>query len=181
MNGKQILIVAMSLLTLASTSCTKEEEENPKCDWFPAEKNNTYTRKAANNTATYSSAATANSVNFDGLVFQTTDCENISLSVNGRQRIPAWKRYVGTAKLFDDAAGDVTYLSYQSDTARTLDLNGFTYNEARNGYVRWKHQSGFPNGEVSYWFSENIGILALYNTYRQHIDSPTIYTTYELQ
>jgi hypothetical protein len=179
MNVKHILIVAVSLLALTS-SCTKEDEDKTSCEWFPADKNNTY-KKTAKDTSTYNSAATDNSVNFDGIVFQSEDCESISISVNGGQRIPAWKRYVGTAKLFDDAAGDVTYLAYQSDTAHTLDLNGFTYNEARNGYVRWKHRTGFPNGEVSYWFGENIGILALYNTYRQHADSPTIYTTYELR
>jgi hypothetical protein len=180
MTRKQTLIVAISLLTLTALSCNKDDEET-KCQWFPASSDTVYTKNAKDGSYKYNTNPTSNSVNFDGILFQSADCENITVSINGGPAIPAWNKNLGTAKLFDEPVNDMVYNTWQSGATQPITLNGFTYPSARNGVILWKHKSGLPNGEINFFFSDNIGILSVNTIYRPDpVDSPIIYTSYQL-
>lgn len=187
MSGKRILIAAISLLTLIFWSCNKEDEET-MCQWFPAQMDSVYTNmfkditpsKTIEDTVNYNTQPTNNSINFDGVVFQSDNCETMTVSVNGGARIPARAKNLGTVKLFDEPVGDMIFNAWQSDTVKPKTLNGFTYTNATQSTVLWKHKSGYPNGEIIFWFAHNIGVLAVYNTSRP-TDTQTIYTNYELK
>ena len=180
MTSKKVLaIAAISLFVITFSSCTKEEEDEG-CIWFPAQTNATYTKKSKDVTTEYKTDATNTSVNFENISFQSTDCENITVTVPGGTMLPAWDQIPGNSQVIDAQIGEVIYSAFQSDSVHRKYINGFTYEYAKNGTIHWRNPSASTSGKIDFWFADNIGLIAVQNIFNPK-DKPTEQTDYELK